>query len=67
MFGKPFRKIPMSKIINSINKNNLLTELYFTNGVNKFKIRRGIYPNIFEIYSLEMFLQFGVASGILSL
>lgn len=50
LFGKSFNSVPKSKIINSINGKNLLVELDFTvNGV-QYKVRRGMKPNIFEIF-----------------
>ena len=50
LYGKPFRKINKSGLINSINKSELITEVDFTIGSNQYKIIRGIKPNIFEIY-----------------
>lgn len=50
LYGKPFRKINKGGLINSINKSELVTEVEFSIGVNKYKIIRGIKPNIFEVY-----------------
>jgi DNA repair exonuclease SbcCD ATPase subunit len=50
LYGKPFRKTNKPNIVNSINKGNLLVELYFSIGSREYKIVRGIKPNIFEIY-----------------
>jgi len=50
LFGKPFRKINKPMLVNSINEKDCLTEIEFSIGKNEFKIRRGIKPNIFEIY-----------------
>ena len=50
LYGKPFRKINKSGLINSINKTELVTEVEFSIGPNKYKIIRGIKPNIFEVY-----------------
>jgi len=50
LYGKPFRKINKSGLINSINKSELVTEVEFSIGPNKYKIIRGIKPNIFEVY-----------------
>ncbi len=50
LFDKPFRKISKSKLVNSVNKKNTIVEIYFSIGNSKFTIRRGIKPNIFEIY-----------------
>lgn len=51
LFGKPFRKINKSQLINSINKKGLLVEVEFSVGKKNYIIKRGIKPNLFEIYS----------------
>ena len=50
LYNKPFRKINKPQLINSINKKNCLVELELETGGNKYKIRRGIKPNVFEIF-----------------
>lgn len=50
LFGKPYRKVTLPTLINSINKRALLVELYFETYENQFKIVRGLRPNVFEIY-----------------
>jgi DNA repair exonuclease SbcCD ATPase subunit len=50
LFGKPFRKINIPQLPNSINTKNCLVEVEFTKGVDKFLIKRGINPRLFEIY-----------------
>jgi len=50
LFGRPFRKINKPMLVNSINEKDCLTEIEFSIGKNEFRIRRGIKPNIFEIY-----------------
>jgi len=50
LYGKPYRKINKSDIINSINKKDCVVELYFENNNKFYKIIRGIKPNIFQIY-----------------
>lgn len=50
IYGKSFRKVNKDSLINSINKKNLLVILDFEiNGIN-YSIKRGIKPNVFEIY-----------------
>jgi len=50
LFGKPFRKINKTGIINYKNKKGLLCEIEFeTQGVN-FKVVRGGCPQVFEIW-----------------
>jgi DNA repair exonuclease SbcCD ATPase subunit len=50
-FGKPLRKINKSALVNWINGRDCLVELDWTvpNGT-AYKVRRGIKPNVFEIF-----------------
>jgi len=50
LYGKPFRKINKSQLINSINKSETVVEVFFTDGSKEYMVRRGIKPNIFEVY-----------------
>jgi DNA repair exonuclease SbcCD ATPase subunit len=50
LFGKPFRKINKSQLINSTNENDCRVELEFSIGTISWKVLRGIKPNLFEIY-----------------
>ena len=50
LFGRAHRNITKEQLINSINKKDCVTEVYFTIGKSKFNIIRGIKPNIFEIW-----------------
>ncbi len=50
LFGKPFRKISKSMLINSVNEKDTMVEIEFSIGKNHYKIVRGIKPNKFEIY-----------------
>lgn len=50
LFGKPFRKINKPQLMNSINNSNCVVECEFTIGKKKYKIVRGMKPNIFEIH-----------------
>jgi len=56
LFGKPFRKINKPQLINTINEKNLLVEVEFAIGTKQYMIRRGIKPNIFEIWQDEVLL-----------
>ena len=49
LFGKPFRSINKSQLINTINEKGLLVEIDFSIGNKNFSVRRGIKPNTFEI------------------
>jgi DNA repair exonuclease SbcCD ATPase subunit len=50
LYGKPFRKVNKAQLINSINQKGLLVEIYFTVGGNNYMVRRGMKPNVFDIY-----------------
>ena len=50
LFGKPFRKINKTNLVNSINKKDCVTEIEFSVNGKKYKIIRGMKPNIFEIH-----------------
>ena len=50
LFGKPFRKINKPQLINSVNEKDCVVEVEFTIGKTKWKVIRGIKPNIFEIH-----------------
>ena len=49
LYGKPFRKINKPQLINSINQKGALVELVLRIGSDRFLIRRGIKPNVFEV------------------
>lgn len=50
LFGKPFRNITKSQLINSINGKQLLVECEFTISTKEYTIKRGMKPNVFEIW-----------------
>lgn len=50
LYGKPFRKINKPQLLNSINQKALEVEVEFETSGKKFRIRRGIKPNLFEIW-----------------
>lgn len=50
LFNKPYRNINKPQLVNSINQRDMLVELYFNITNDQYMIRRGIKPNIFEIY-----------------
>lgn len=49
-FGRPLRNVNKNKLVNSINQRECLVELWFTNGVSNYHIKRGLKPAVFEIY-----------------
>ena len=50
LFGRAFRKIPKTALVNSINQKQLVVEVEFQIGRNRYRIMRSIKPNKFEIY-----------------
>ena len=50
LFGKAFRKINKPQLINTTNEKDCLVEVELKIGSTDWMIRRGIKPNIFEIY-----------------
>lgn len=56
LYGKPFRKINKPQLVNSINNKKCLVELDFTSNGNDYRVRRGIKPNIFEIYKNDILM-----------
>ena len=50
LYGKPFRNINKPQLMNAITGKGLLVELEFTIGKKDYMVRRGMKPNIFEIW-----------------
>ena len=50
LFGKAFRGISKPLLVNSVNGSGTLVEIEFNIGSKDFLVRRGIKPNVFEIY-----------------
>ena len=50
LFNKPFRDIKKDQLVNTINMGGCEVEVEFSIGSNNYLIKRGIKPNLFEIY-----------------
>lgn len=50
LFKKAYRPINLPQLINSINEKDCLVELEFSVNQTKWMVRRGLKPNIFELY-----------------
>lgn len=50
LYGKAFRNINKPQLVNSITQKNCLVECEFDVGGKKYLVRRGMKPNIFEIF-----------------
>ncbi len=50
LFNKPFRKINLLQLVNTINNKDCVVEIEFSIGNNEYLVKRGLKPKIFEIY-----------------
>ena len=50
LFNRPFRIIKKEQMVNTINNADCVVEVDFEVGTKKYKVRRGIKPNLFEIF-----------------
>ena len=50
LFGRPFRKISKSMLVNSVNEKDTMVEIEFSIGKNKYHVIRGIKPSKFVIH-----------------
>lgn len=50
-FGRSLRSVNKPTLVNSINKRDALVEVWFHTTQGAYHIRRGIKPNIFEVYA----------------
>lgn len=56
LFGKPFRKINIPQIANTINVKHCLVEIEFSKGTDEYLIRRGLNPKVFEIFKNKILI-----------
>lgn len=54
LYGKPLRKVTKPSLVNNKNSKDCLVELFFKTGNDNYLIRRGIKPNIFEIFKNDV-------------
>jgi DNA repair exonuclease SbcCD ATPase subunit len=50
LFGKPYRNINIPQLPNSINEKDCLVEVEFSIANDRYKVRRGLTPRIFEVF-----------------
>ena len=50
LYGKPFRKVKKDQLTNSVNGRDVVVEIEFRTHEHSYLIRRGIKPNLFEIF-----------------
>lgn len=56
LYGKAFRKINKPQLMNSINQRDLVVEVKFNSNGAEYLIKRGMKPNIFEIWKDNILL-----------
>ena len=49
LFGKPFRKVNIPQLVNSVNQKDCIVEVYFSTPKHEYKVIRGLQPKLFEI------------------
>jgi DNA repair exonuclease SbcCD ATPase subunit len=62
LYNKPFRNINKPQLLNSINMKNMLVEVEFNIGSDRYVIRRGMKPTVFEIYKNDGMINQDAAS-----
>lgn len=50
LYNKPFRNINKPQLVNSINNKHCVVEIEFEIGTTEYLVRRGMKPNLFEIF-----------------
>ena len=50
LFNRPFRIIKKEQMVNTINQSDCMVEVEFDVGTKNYIVRRGIKPNVFEIF-----------------
>ena len=56
LFGKSFRIISKSQLVNTVNAMETVVEVEFSIASRKYKIIRGIKPNVFQIWQNDIML-----------
>lgn len=54
LFGKPYRDINLSQLLNNINKKELEVSLTFNISDSEYRIERGMKPNYFRIFKNDV-------------
>jgi DNA repair exonuclease SbcCD ATPase subunit len=51
LFGRSLRNVNKPTLINAVNKRDALVEVWFHTPQGDYHIRRGLKPNVFEVYA----------------
>ena len=50
LFNKPFRSVTKGQLLNTITQKGLVVEVEFSTRKSEYLVKRGIKPNVFEVY-----------------
>ena len=56
LYGKAFRDVATTQLVNSVNTNHMEVECEFKIGKSNYKVRRGLKPRFFEVYKDDSLL-----------
>ncbi len=56
LYNKPFRKVTVQQLVNSINNKHMEVEVEFTIGKNMYTVLRGQKPRVFEVWQNDKLL-----------
>ena len=56
LYNKPFRKVTVQQLVNSINSKHMEVEVEFSIGKNTYKVLRGQKPRVFEVWMNDKLL-----------
>lgn len=57
LYNKPYRKINLGGLVNTTNKNNSEVNIYFRKASDRYHVRRGQKPAVFEIYKNDELIE----------
>lgn len=57
LYNKPYRKVNLGQLVNSINKKDLKVTVCFTIGQDTYKVVRGQKPNVFLISKNDILIE----------
>jgi len=56
LYGKAFRKIATTQLVNSVNNGHMVVEVVFDIGRDTYKVVRGLKPRLFEVWKNDKLL-----------
>lgn len=56
LYGKAFRKIATTQLVNTVNNGHMMVEVIFDIGRDTYKVVRGLKPRVFEVWKNDKLL-----------